>query len=170
MNILEIVEFTDTAVLMLCQLMPQHCKGNSAWMNLFLNVALLTHCGLVMLWHWKSWLTLVLVMACCALTPSHYLNQCWLECWRDESPNCVWNVHRVWNVHISNPSHSTRGQWVRPSVFAVSICVCLWSGATYSITGYISFTIAQNKALPITNFSGVLLTVRYYQVIVMVAS
>ena len=30
------------------------------------------------IWHWRSWSTLVQVMACCLTTPSHYLNQCWL--------------------------------------------------------------------------------------------
>ena len=30
------------------------------------------------IWHWKSWSTLVQVMACCLTAPSHYLNQCWL--------------------------------------------------------------------------------------------
>ena len=28
-------------------------------------------------WHWRSWSTLVQVMACCLTAPSHYLNQCW---------------------------------------------------------------------------------------------
>ena len=27
---------------------------------------------------WRSWSTLVQVMACCLTAPSHYLNQCWL--------------------------------------------------------------------------------------------
>ena len=27
---------------------------------------------------WRSWSTLVQVMACCLMAPSHYLNQCWL--------------------------------------------------------------------------------------------
>ena len=35
----------------------------------------LTHCGI---WHNRTWSTLVLVMACCLMAPSHYLNQCWL--------------------------------------------------------------------------------------------
>ena len=30
------------------------------------------------IWHWRSWSTLVQVMACCLMAPSHYLNQCWL--------------------------------------------------------------------------------------------
>ena len=30
------------------------------------------------IWRWRSWSTLVQVMACCLTTPSHYLNQCWL--------------------------------------------------------------------------------------------
>ena len=30
------------------------------------------------MWHWRSWSTLVQVMACCLTAPSHYLNQCWL--------------------------------------------------------------------------------------------
>ena len=28
------------------------------------------------IWRWKSWSTLVQVMACCLTAPSHYLNQC----------------------------------------------------------------------------------------------
>ena len=30
------------------------------------------------IWRWRSWSTLVQVMACCLMAPSHYLNQCWL--------------------------------------------------------------------------------------------
>ena len=30
------------------------------------------------IWPWRSWSTLVQVMACCLMAPSHYLNQCWL--------------------------------------------------------------------------------------------
>ena len=30
------------------------------------------------IWCWRSWSTLVQVMACCLTAPSHYLNQCWL--------------------------------------------------------------------------------------------
>ena len=30
------------------------------------------------IWRWRSWSTLVQVMACCLTAPSHYLNQCWL--------------------------------------------------------------------------------------------
>ena len=31
------------------------------------------------MWHWSSGSTLVKVMACCLMAPSHYLNQCWLS-------------------------------------------------------------------------------------------
>ena len=30
------------------------------------------------IWRHRSWSTLTQVMACCLVTPSHYLNQCWL--------------------------------------------------------------------------------------------
>ena len=30
------------------------------------------------IWRWRSWSTLVQVMACCLTAPSHYLKQCWL--------------------------------------------------------------------------------------------
>ena len=30
------------------------------------------------IWRWRSWSTLVQVMACCLTALSHYLNQCWL--------------------------------------------------------------------------------------------
>ena len=30
------------------------------------------------IWCQRSWSTLVQVMACCLMAPSHYLNQCWL--------------------------------------------------------------------------------------------
>ena len=30
------------------------------------------------IWHWRSWSTLIQVMACCLMAPSHYLRQCWL--------------------------------------------------------------------------------------------
>ena len=29
-------------------------------------------------WHHRTWSTLVQVMVCCLMAPSHYLNQCWL--------------------------------------------------------------------------------------------
>ena len=37
-----------------------------------------SHCGLVT-WQYGSGSTLVRIMTCCLTTPSHYLNQCWLE-------------------------------------------------------------------------------------------
>ena len=30
------------------------------------------------IWHWRSWSTLVQVIACCLTAPSRHLNQCWL--------------------------------------------------------------------------------------------
>ena len=30
------------------------------------------------IWRWRSWLTMIQVMACSLTAPSHYLNQCWL--------------------------------------------------------------------------------------------
>ena len=43
------------------------------------NGFILTHLGPSdAIWHWGSWSTLVQVMACCLMAPSHYLNQCWL--------------------------------------------------------------------------------------------
>ena len=59
------------------------------------------------IWRQRTWSTLVQVMACCLMAPSHYLNQCWLiisevpwhipegnfrgKCWRHILKLCLWN-------------------------------------------------------------------------------
>ena len=53
------------------------------------------------IWRWRSWSTLVQVMACCLMAPSHYLNQCWLII-----SKVLW--HSSEDIIIRSP----RGQWV----------------------------------------------------------
>ena len=55
--------------------MKMHLKMSSAkcW-KFYSGLNVLTHWGLVALW--SMW-TLVQMMTCCLMTPSHYMNQCW---------------------------------------------------------------------------------------------
>ena len=59
------------------------------------------------IWRHRTWSTLVQVMACCLMAPTHYLNQCWLiisedpwhlpegnfrgKYWRHILKLCLWN-------------------------------------------------------------------------------
>ena len=62
---------------------------------------MITHCGLV-IWHFTSGSTLIEVLACCLMTPSPYLNQCWLFIIWDEQMipvlrNIPWNASMKFN-------------------------------------------------------------------------
>ena len=57
------------------------------------------------IWRQRSWSTLVQVMACCLMAPSHCLNQCWL-CQIFQGPT------RKWRVQISEVVSSSP-QWQR---------------------------------------------------------
>ena len=52
----------------------------SAIMSLpgIIRACMLTHCGLVIPWGYKSGSTLAQVMACCPAVPCHYMDKCWL--------------------------------------------------------------------------------------------
>ena len=54
------------------------------------------------IWRWRSWSTLVRVMACCLTTPSHYLNQC-----------CLIISKVLWH---SSEDIIIRSQWVNGAV------------------------------------------------------
>ena len=59
------------------------------------------------IWCWRSWSTLVQVMACCLTAPSHYLNQCWLI------------ISKVrW--------HSSKGKFIRQEIPQPSITEIIW--------------------------------------------
>ena len=51
------------------------------------------------IWHWRSWSTLVQVMACCLTAPSHYLNHCWLIIimvqWCSCEGNFAWDIMAI---------------------------------------------------------------------------
>ena len=57
------------------------------------------------IWRWRSWSTLVQVMACCLTAPSHYLNQIWLII-----SKVLW--------HIFNYTYTT--------VFSLILCCIAW--------------------------------------------
>ena len=75
------------------------------------------------IWRWRSWSTLVQVMACCLTAPSHYLNQCWLiisKVLRHSSEDIIirrfedtnqYNKieHYIFKITLRSP----RGQWVK---------------------------------------------------------
>ena len=68
-------------------------------------------------WH-KSRSTLVQVMACCLMAPSHYLNQCWLIISRSSNTNLRTITREIpmWSCEVS--FKPPRGQWVNLQ--------CLW--------------------------------------------
>ena len=71
------------------------------------------------IWRWRSWSTLVQVMACCLMAPRHYLNQCWLiiskVLWHS-SEDII--IRRFGDTKIEDDIfkitwRSPRGQWVK---------------------------------------------------------
>ena len=74
------------------------------------------------IWRWRSWSTLVQVMACCLTAPSHYLNQCWLVIskvlWHssDDIIKRTFKDNNQWSKIENNifkiTLRSPRGQWV----------------------------------------------------------
>ena len=72
------------------------------------------------IWRWRSWSTLVQVMACCLTAPSHYLDQCWLI-----TSNVMWHSSEMWICEETNQLNkivnsifritfrSPRDQWVK---------------------------------------------------------
>ena len=75
------------------------------------------------IWRWRSWSTLVKVMACCLTAPSYYLNRCWLiiskVMWhssediikrRFEDTN---QESKIENYIFKIILRSPRGQWVK---------------------------------------------------------
>ena len=52
------------------------------------------------IWHHRSWSTLVQVVACCLMAPSHYLNQCWLSTsdvfWQSQEVNFTGNAEDIY--------------------------------------------------------------------------
>ena len=55
------------------------------------------------IWRQRSWSTLAQVMACCLMTVSHYLNQCWLFItkvqWHLSKANFRW---KTWTINHQN--------------------------------------------------------------------
>ena len=80
------------------------------------------------IWHWRSWSTLVQALACCLTAPSHYLNQCWLiigkVLWHSSEDIIIRRFEsKIENYIFKITSRSPRGQWVnsfRPS----EACMC----------------------------------------------
>ena len=83
------------------------------------------------IWQHRTGSTLPRVMACCLLTPSYYLNQCWLiiseVLWGSPASNFTMSPHAtpLWNefepdtfkITVTSP----RVQWVNPSGFEARI-------------------------------------------------
>ena len=72
---------------------------------------------------WRSWLTLVQVMACCLTAPSHYMSQCWLiiskvlwhsseDIIKKEDLKIPNNKARLKITYLKITLRSPRGQWV----------------------------------------------------------
>ena len=74
------------------------------------------------IWRWRSWSTLVQVMACCLTAPSHYLNQCWLiiskVLWHSSQDIIIRRFKdsnqrsKIENCIFKITLRSPRGQWV----------------------------------------------------------
>ena len=92
------------------------------------------------IWHWRSWSTLVQVMACCLTAPSHYLNQCWLiiskVLWHSSEDIIIRRFEdtnqqsKIENYIFKITLRSPRGQWVnvlkgkRVHILWDTLCVC----------------------------------------------
>ena len=78
------------------------------------------------IWHWRSWSTLVQVIACCLTAPSHYLNQCRLIMskilWHSSEDIIIRrfednNQHnKIEDYFFKITLRSPRGQWVKGPV------------------------------------------------------
>ena len=74
------------------------------------------------IWCWRSWSTLVQVMACCLTAPSHYLNQCWLIIskvpWHSSEDivirrfEVINQYNKIEDYIFKITLRSPRGQWV----------------------------------------------------------
>ena len=74
--------------------------------------------------HWRSWSTLVLVMACYIMAPNHYMNQCWIiiseVLWYSPEGNFTGNAQDiyylsfmwVWNWSIQGYRLISWDKWV----------------------------------------------------------
>ena len=75
------------------------------------------------IWRWRSWSTLVQVMAYCLTAPSHYLNQCWLiiskVLWHSSEDIIIRRfedtnqLSKIENYIFKITLRSPRGQWVK---------------------------------------------------------
>ena len=75
------------------------------------------------IWQWRSWSTLVQVMACCHQATSHYLNQCWLiiskVLWHSSEEIIIRRFgdtnqqSKIEDYIFKIISRSPRGQWVK---------------------------------------------------------
>ena len=101
-----------------------------------------TYCGLIMTYGniSISGSTLVQVMACCLVAPSHYLNQCWLAindilCYSFHG--CVYLITQDINPQVFEIypfdiiAISLRGQWVNPLTVEnweknAGMLLCVW--------------------------------------------
>ena len=92
---------------------------------------------------WRSWSTLVQIMACCLTAPSHYLNQCrliisetsdiHLRTISQEIPQ--WSVTKIINF-FNMPFKSLRGHWITYYQGNCGYChYCPGDSATNAILG-----------------------------------
>ena len=82
---------------------------------------------------WRSWSTLVQVMACCLTAPSHYLNQCWLiiskVLWHSSEDIIIRQFEetnqqsKTENYIFKVTLRSPRGQWVKECQNMTSVIV-----------------------------------------------
>ena len=86
------------------------------------------------IWCHRTWSTLVKVMACCLITPSHYLTHWWLIVKWTPGNNIHWNYNQhlnfywrkcIWKSHLQNAIQSKqlyhimvtcRTEWLKPRV------------------------------------------------------
>ena len=84
------------------------------------------------IWRWRSWSTLVQVMACCLTAPSHYLNQRWLIIskilWHSSGDIIIRFENYIYKIALRSP----RGQWV--NVCPLFCFVAAWYHSLYQYT------------------------------------
>ena len=102
------------------------------------------------IWRWRSWSTLIQVMACCLTAPSHYLNQCWLiiskVLWHSSEDIIIRRFEdtnqysKIENYIFKMTLRSPRDQWVK---WLVSTYCWVLPCTTSALTRFMQGTFSQ---------------------------
>ena len=92
------------------------------------------------IWRWRSWSTLVQVMACCLTAPSHYLNQCWLitskVLWYSSEDIIIRRFEDTNQYIFKITLRSPKGQWANGYLWFTCVLQCCFT-STRIIVGFL---------------------------------